>query len=130
MIYKSDPLYTNNKDNLGVVSKALQEYQDSGSLKGLQDLEKKKIIANWQLYDWVAAADDYMKTGKLDKLEAWMKTFYVDSIVDELFNKNPDVVKKLFGSKKGVNAILGSFRKYCDYPKYTGYQKGGGFKVQ
>ena len=130
IIYKSDPTYINFKDKMTAVSRAIQDYQSNGSMKGLEELEKKKIMRDWELYEWIAAAEDYMKTGKPDKLKTWMKTFYVDAEVDELFNKNPDVVKKMFGSRKSVSAILGSIKKYLDFPKYTGYQRSGGVKVQ
>ncbi|MCU0821991.1 MAG: TRAP transporter substrate-binding protein DctP [Spirochaetes bacterium] len=129
-IFKSDPTYRNFKNRMITVSKAMDEYMTSGSMKGLEDLERKKVMRDWELYEWVAASEDYMKTGKPYKLKAWMKTFMVDPEVDELFNKNPDIVKKMFGSRKSVSAIIGSLKKYVDFPKYTGYQKGSGVKVQ
>jgi len=129
-IFKKDPNKKNVAAKFKKIGKAIKSYQDSGSLKSLKSLEGQLIIENWRIYGWVEAADIYMKTGKPDKLKKWMKSFFVDEIVDELFSKHPDVVKRLFGSKKSVSAILGSYRKYLEYPKYKGYQKKGGFKVK
>ena len=104
------------------LKKDLEAKQNAASVR-LKALEKQKVIEGWKLYDWVAASEEYIKTGKPDKLKKWMKSFFIDDIIDELFEKHSDVVRKMFGSRKGVNAILGSFRKYLDYPKYKGYQK-------
>lgn len=122
-IYKNDPDYKDFKETMSELSKAISSYQKTGDSKYLANLEERKIIMDWQLYDWVAASEDYIKTGKADNLKKWMSSFFIAEEVNELFSKHPDVIKKMFGSKKSINAILDAFKKFLDYPGYKAYQK-------
>ncbi len=124
-IFLDDPRRSKFSKKMREVGKAIQAYQKNGSLTALKSLEKKKIIENWRIYGWVSAAEHYIKTKKPNKLKKWMKSFFVDEVVDELFSKHIDVVKKLFGSRKSVSAILGSYRIYLEFPRYKGFQKKG-----
>ncbi len=129
-IYENDPKRAKFAQRMRKVGKAIHAYQKNGSLKKLKSLERRNIIENWRIYGWVVAAEHYWKTGKPTRLKKWMKSFFIDEIVDELFSKHPDIVKKMLGSKESVNIILESFRKYLEFPRYKGYQAGGGFAVK
>ncbi len=128
-IYKKDKKYKYFVDGMRKLGKALATYQKNGSLKKLKSLEKQRIIENWRIYGWLAASEHYMKTGKTDRLKKWMKSFFNDKEVDKLFTKDAAAMKKVFGSRKNISAILGSFRQYLETDRYKGFQKTGGAKI-
>ncbi|MDY6935704.1 MAG: TRAP transporter substrate-binding protein DctP [Spirochaetota bacterium] len=123
-IYERDPTYKNFKKTLLTIERALKAYRDSGSKAEILALEKRNIIEKWRLYDWIVACEKYIKSGNPKQLRNWMNSFFVRAIVDELFTKHMDCVKKLYGSHAALKLRINEYLKLIESKRYKGFHKG------
>lgn len=124
-IYLADPTYKNFPDKIQRVLKAINSYVGTGSKADLAKLSDDKIIERWRIYDWVDASEYYIKTGDAGKLKAWLKSYYITEVSDEIFAKHMDSVKRVLGSKEAIKGMLSDFLVIFKANQYTGFQRTG-----
>lgn len=126
-IHEKDTQYINFPDKIATMLTAAEEYYKTGSKKSIVKLTDDKIIEKWRLCDPLVASETYYKTGSLKELKAWMKSYYIDEFVEDLFTNHVDSVKRVFGDKNSMKQRLDEVIKVGRFflTQYTGYQKGG-----
>jgi len=122
-MYDRDPTYKNFPSSLLQVAKALRAYRDRGSKAELLVLHKNTIIEKWRIYDWLVASEKLIKTGNVKPLKKWMASYYIKDVVNEIFSRHIDMVKKLYGSKKALRNRLDEYITYLESKSYKGFQK-------
>lgn len=126
-MYEKSNQYVDTPDRFAALCKAAEEYYTTGSKKALIRLSDEKIIEKWRMLDAIEASELYYKTGNVSKLKEWMKSYYIDEFVEDLFTKHPDSVKRVFGDEKALrnrlSETIGTLRFFIT--KYTGYQRNG-----
>lgn len=127
-IFESDPTYTAFYDRTRIIANAIRAYQSTGSKDAVLKLTKDKIIEKWRIYDMLENSEEYIKTGNPEKLKNWMKTFYITEVVDEMFSKHLDSVKKIFGTKQALKDRMEEFLLTVESPMYKGFQRMAALK--
>lgn len=123
-IYQNDPAWRNFPGRLQKLADAFEEYYKNGTKAALLKCENDKIIENWRVYDLFQLGEEFEKTGNPSGLKKWMSSFYAPSIVEEIFSKHLDSVKRVCGSKKALQLRAGeqfALIKSPGFP-YKGYQ--------
>ncbi|MDY7018330.1 MAG: TRAP transporter substrate-binding protein DctP [Nitrospirota bacterium] len=122
-MYENDPQYGNFPKKLQAVAHALRTYLETGSLDELASLEAKNVIEKWRLHDLLVAAKGFAQTGDIKPLRACFEGFLPDAILEEIFSKHTQELKRLFGTEEAIKARVGEYLTYIESKKYRGYQK-------
>lgn len=122
-IYEKDPQYKHVAGNIIKIKNALEYYYMNGSKSRILQLSKDNIIEKWRLYDWITACENYITTGKDTELKKWFDSFHAGELSEEYFTKNPDAIKKLYGSKSALRDRIEELVALLNMIKgYNGYQ--------
>lgn len=122
-IFLRDPTYKDFPQTVRTIGKALRVYLNTGSKKEILELEKKKILERWRLYNWIVACEKFIETGKPKLLKDWMNDYHAKEIIREVYAKHIDTVKKLYGTEAAFKKRIKEMLLLLESEGYRGYQK-------
>lgn len=124
-IFENDPTSFNALDAAKDMKNAILSYYKSGSKAKILELTEKKFVPKSFMYDWVVACENYISSGKPDRLKAWFKSFYISDVVDEIFTDHMDSIKELYGTKAALRDRIQELYKFysINTQQYIGFQK-------
>lgn len=126
-MYISDPTYRNFPDKVARIGQAMYRYINTRDPSEILKLHRDKVLEKWRVYDVVMAWEHYVKTGDHKLLEQWMRSYYIPEVVDEIFTKHMDSIKRLYGSEKAIKnrmkEVVQGYNIGAGF--YKGFQKAG-----
>ena len=108
---------------LPILADALETYIKTGSKEELGKLESDHVIEKWRLYDLIGASEEIIKTGKTDTFVAWLGNYRAKGEMEKYVLPYKNEIKKLYGTKEGLNQRLQEIAGFLSSPRYKGFQK-------
>lgn len=126
-MFLSDPTYKNFPDKIQRIGDALVKLMKTKDKSVVLKLDTDNILERWRVYDSIEAMEHYKKTGDNSKIKKWMKGFYIPEVVDEIFTKHFDIIKKLYSTEKAMNERMSEAAEAYKIGQgmYKGYQRNG-----